>query len=145
MIEEQAKVVSVFNGEISVEIKRQSTCGSCSAKSSCGTSLIEKLLGQRNHHYSLISDMDVKPGDTVIIGLDEGSYLRGSFMVYSLPLIVMMLVAIVAHSLADGRGSEFASIIGALIGFIIGLYLVKQFGRRVKSDSRYQPVILRRI
>jgi len=144
MIEEQARVVSVSNKQVSVEIQRQSTCGSCSAKSTCGTSLLDKLFGQRKQRYSVTSEMDLKVGDTIVIGIDENAYLRGSFVVYSLPLILMLLAAIAAESLAGNQSGEFASIIGAAIGFVVGLYVVNRFGRRVQSDSRYQPVVLRR-
>jgi len=144
MIEEQAMVVSVLNKQVSVEIQRKSTCSSCSAKSSCGTSLLERLFGQRKQRYSLTSDIDLKAGDAIIIGMDENAYLRGSFMVYSLPLIVMLLGAITAESFAGNQSGEFASIIGAAIGFAVGMLVVNRFGRRVLSDSRYQPVVLRR-
>lgn len=147
MIEENARVIAI-DGDIAwVETQRKSTCGSCSAKTSCGTSLLERFVGQRNKQLTVTLVDGIKVGDDVVLGLDEGSLLRGSFAVYMLPLLTMLLMAVMAQMLFPEilLSPEAASIIGGLVGLGIGLFWLKAYAKRALIDGRFRPVILRRV
>jgi sigma-E factor negative regulatory protein RseC len=147
MIEEHARVVAI-EGEIAwVETQRKSTCGSCTAKNSCGSSLLERFVGQRSNRLAVTRVADIAEGDEVVLGLEESSLLRGSFAVYMLPLLLMLLMAVIAQTLLSDKwlASEAASILGGLAGLGLGLFWLKGYAKRALISGRFRPVVLRRI
>jgi len=142
MIEEQATVLAVNGDQVSIEISRQSGCGHCSAKNTCGTSILDRFFNRNKNQMVLQSDLDISVGDEVIVGIEEGSLVKGSFIVYTLPLISMLVFPVVASGFTS---SEAVSIFSALTGFIAGLFYVRYFSRQVQNDERYRPVILRQL
>jgi sigma-E factor negative regulatory protein RseC len=147
MIEERARVIAI-EGEVAwVETQRQSTCGSCSAKNACGSSLLERLVGQRSNQLAVSRIEGLQTGDEVVLGLEESSLLRGSFAVYMMPLLLMLLMAIIANAVLAGSqlASETASILGGLTGLGLGLFWLKAYAKRALIEGRFRPVVLRRI
>lgn len=147
MIEERARVIAIEGKTAWVETQRQSTCGSCSAKNACGSSLLERLVGRRSNQLAVTPIEGMQAGDEVVLGLEENSLLKGSFAVYMLPLLLMLLMAIIAEALfADSRvTSETVSILGGLAGLGMGLYWLKAYAKRALIEGRFRPVVLRRI
>lgn len=102
MIEEQAFIIALSENNAVVEIKRQSSCNSCDAQSSCGTSSLSQLFGNRPSQFKLRLDQndthsELKVGDVILIGLEDLSYLKASLMIYLLPLIFMFLFALISE------------------------------------------------
>ena len=148
MIEEQAIVVSVNEHETWVETQRQSACGQCSVNKGCGTSLLSQHLGNKSTRIRVINRVSAKPGDRVLIGLPEDAFLRGAMMTYLIPLLLMLLFAIVASYVSTQWlqiNSEALVILCAFTGFGLGMLLLSRFSQRVRSNSNYQPVILKTI
>lgn len=147
MIEEHARVIAIEGETAWVETHRKSTCGSCSAKNSCGSSLLERFVGQRSSRLAVSRVADIEEGDEVVLGLEEGNLLRGSFAVYMLPILLMLLMAVIAQALLAERWltSETSSILGGLTGLGLGLFWLKGYAKRALIGGRFRPVILRRI
>ena len=148
MIEEQALVTQVNNNGIWVETQRKSACGQCSANKGCGTSVLQNVLGNKRSRLRVLSDIPVKTGDEVIIGLQEGAFLKGSFAVYLLPLVLMFVFGVLGETLSAQlllSNSDAASILFATIGVIIGGFWLRRYNRAIQFDKRYQPVILRQV
>jgi len=149
MLEENARVVQVDAGDVWVETQRRSTCSGCAAANGCGTGLLSRVLGRRNPVMRVVAgERDrLKPGDEVIIGIEESALLQASVAVYLVPLVLMLggaLAGVYAREqgLVDG---EWLSILAAVSGFGIGLQWLGRYTRRVRRDPRFQPVILRRL
>lgn len=146
MIEEKATVVDVEGQFAWVETQRQSTCSACSANKGCGTATLSKVLGQKRTRVRVLNDLGARPGDNVIVGLQEGALLRGSLAIYALPLLMLFGGALFGAVLAEGFGFEYTEgkrIVFAFAGLAAGFYAVKRFSNRVSSDERYQAVVLR--
>ncbi len=141
MIEERARVVSVNGGEVWVETVRSSACGACSAKSGCGQELMHKLGGNRALHIKIHYSGSVKPGDQVVLGLEEGVFLKSSLLIYGLPLFTFILAIIGGDLLL--QWSELwvaaAGLLGLLLGFILLWFHNTIFSLKPSSE----PVILR--
>lgn len=146
MIEETAHVVSVEGDDAWVETERRSSCGSCSAKG-CGTGALSKVLGARKQQMKVHNPVGAKAGDTVVLGIEEGVLLRGSMMVYILPLILMLAGGLFGESLAPQWGSdpEGASLLFGLLGLLAGFYLLRMYNRRCADNPKFTAVILRRL
>lgn len=150
MIEESAQVVAVEgeSGEyVWVETQRQSTCGGCAANQACGTATLAKVLGTRRTRVRAINQSGAKLGDRVIVGIDESALIRGSLAVYAMPLLTLMGGGIVGALLSERlqvTGESLTLGLG-IAGLVTGLLWLKGFTRRIRDDSRYQPVVLRRV
>lgn len=144
MIEENARVIRVEeDGFAWVETLRQTACGSCSASSGCGTSVISKLFGDKRTRVRVIDPLGVKLGEEVIVGIDESALLRSSLMVYILPLLCLVGAALLGQ-LVLGFG-ETGVVLSGLGGLLSGLVLLALLTRRLRGNRRYQPVVVRRL
>ncbi len=147
MIEEQALVTRCDGTFADVETQRNSSCGNCSAKSACGTAALSKVLGSRRSTVRVLNPIDARPGDQVVIGLEETALTRNSFMFYMLPLLALILGAILAQwvggQLHPANTEPFA-IAGGVLGLFGGLLWVRRYADSIRDDPHHQPVILRR-
>ena len=150
MIEEVAKInaVDIVDGTITVEIQRQSTCGSCSVRSGCGTAVVSKVLGQRRTLLRVkYRKQDVQVGEYVVIGLSEGMLLKGSFAVYTVPLLLMLGFAILGDVLGNQLpfwDADNVSVIFAAFGLFTGVLWLRHFTRQIRDNQQYQPTVLRK-
>jgi len=147
MIEEQATVIDIKDGRLMLQAKVQSSCGSCQAKSGCGTSLLSEVLGKRFTHFTADNAIDAQIGDEVIVGIPERSLLSGSFMVYLLPVLSMLLAALLADAGLAGAepGRDLLVALSAASGFAAGALLARAYFRQASSKLLYTPVVLRKI
>lgn len=143
MIEETVRVVGTAGKYAWVEGERRGACGGCASQSSCGTSAWGKVLGQRPVRLKAINPIGAREGESVVIGVRDEALLRGSFVVYLLPLLVMFAAALLAQGLAPRLGDGFVALAG-IGGLAAALLVVRGFGRKAENDERYQAVVLRR-
>jgi len=147
VIEETARVVAQEGAFARVETERTSTCGSCAARSACGTSAIAKAFGARRTSFKVLNPVGARIGEQVVIGLEESALTRSSFVFYIVPLLALFLFAALGQEVAARLNlnlTEPASIVGGLLGLLIGLGWVRRYASRVSNDKRRQAVILRR-
>ncbi|MFG1489170.1 SoxR reducing system RseC family protein [Oceanospirillum sp. HFRX-1_2] len=143
MLEEQAIVVEVSSNEVWVETCRQTACQSCSAKSSCGHSLLSKISSGKTQRLQVNTDKELQVGDQVVLGLGEGAFLRGSALVYLFPLLALIVGALAGESLF-GQDSLMSFILAGA-GLLAGFGYVRWYSWRHRQDAQYQPVVLRKL
>ncbi|MDX5373143.1 MAG: SoxR reducing system RseC family protein [Pseudomonadaceae bacterium] len=141
MIEEQGRVVAVEPGAVWVETRRRSTCSACVANAGCGQGLMDKLgVGRERGLVRALCDLQLQVGDPVVVGVREELLLRGSLLVYLLPLFCLFATALLAQALALGE----PLVIGAgLAGLAGGFLLVRWRSRSVADRPDMQPMVLR--
>ena len=148
MIEETATVIQCSKGLAILEAQRQSTCGSCAAKSGCGTAGFAKTLGKKSSQITVTNTLNLQVGDKVMVGLHENALLLGSFVIYLIPLAGLLLFAIAgkwfSQQLLHIEGELFV-ISSSITGFLFSLWLLKKFNKKIKNDVRFQPVVLRKL
>ena len=144
MIEEPAVVVEAGAGYAWVETRRRSACGACSASEGCGTAALARAWGERRARVRAISTLPLRPGDAVIVGLAEGALLRGSLLVYLLPMVLLLAGALLGQTAFAGAGEEPVILSGA-VGLGLGFLAARVASRRLRSDARFQPVVVRRL
>ena len=141
MIEEPGQVLSLEVGAVWVATQRKTTCSSCSANAGCGQGLLDKLaIGSQRGTVRALTDLNLAVGDNVVIGLREDALVRGSLLVYGLPLLGLFTGAYAAEYLAVG---EPLTIAAGFIGFCIAGLGVRGHSRRHRRDPTLQPVVLR--
>ena len=142
MIEEQALVVAVESNQILVEASRQSACGKCAVKSDCGQSAVAQWAAAKmiNIPVSNPESLSISIGDTVVVGIDEQSFVRASVLLYLLPLLVMFAAGLVATAIAAIEGVVIGASLSALL---LSFYLLKIYTKKFQHNSDYQLVVLR--
>ena len=145
MLTETGRVVAVESGWLWVETIRQSTCGSCSAARGCGHGILNSI-GDGHRNYLKVSCEAFPEGrfqidDEVCIAIPEHMLLSGSFMVYMVPLLCTLVVAGVFAGMVPGA-SDIDTILGAAVGFVLGVGLVKWHAWSNRYDARLQPRLL---
>ena len=91
MLEEQATVVAIENSSVWVEVQRKSVCGQCAANKGCGTVVLQKVVGNKRNIFRVIGELPVAVGDSVIIGVNENAVVKGSLIIYAIPIIFMII------------------------------------------------------
>ncbi|MBK1705737.1 SoxR reducing system RseC family protein [Halochromatium glycolicum] len=146
MIEENAVVVAAEAGIIEVEIHRRASCNACSARSGCGVSLLDRVLGRRPQRLVLANKLDARVGDEVVIGIPEGALLKAAVAAYMLPLLGLLSGGIIGDLLVnDASVGEALPLLGGLIGLGIGLLGTRFYSRRLAADPQWRAVLLRRV
>lgn len=147
MIEARGRVVGDDGGHVWVETRRRSSCESCLASDGCGTAVLGKALGRRWSRVRALNGAGARVGDEVVVALAERALLAGSAALYLVPLLVMLCLAALGQHLAGqlGLDADAAAALLGLAGLAGGFVWAGRFGRSVRRNPRYQPVVLRRI
>ncbi|ANG64064.1 hypothetical protein A8C75_17355 [Marinobacterium aestuarii] len=141
MLQEDAVVVAVDGEGIWVESDRTGTCQSCSASKGCGQRVLAEYASKRSERLLIDNPhgLVARVGDRVSVGIEEGSFLQASVLLYTLPLVLLFL----GGYLGSFYGvSELPSVIGSFFGLAAGLLLVRGAGQRLARSCRYQPVLM---
>ncbi len=148
MIEETAVVSAVENGYAWVETQRKSACAACNLNKGCGTSVLAKVLGGKRSRLRVLNRHALKPGDVVVIGLEETALVRGSLALYAFPLLAMFIGAGLGFAIFHGMDAQYSDgwqALFSLAGLAGGFFLLRRFTAAWHRSRRYQPVVLRRI
>ena len=139
MIVETGTVVALESDALWVETIQKTACEACVAQKGCGTRVLSKLTGKTNRIRVLAEQScdHLKIGQDVSIGIPEDVIVKGSMLVYFLPVICAVAGAWLGGSSGDG-----ASIVSSLIGLLLGGLIVSLQSKKTRNDLRYQPVLL---
>lgn len=145
MIEEHALVVGVEQDVALLEVVRRSACGLCGKTRGCGISLFGRLFGHKNNVFKAENTIHAKPGDNVVVAIEEQAVLMSAMVIYGVPLGALLLGAILGNALSDGTASQadMYAFAGAIAGLLLGLGWVKGYATARVMSHRYQPTILR--
>ena len=146
MLETEAVIVEIKNSVAYVETQRLSGCGHCDPQKGCATSTLTKFFGGKKTFFKALNPIEARVGDAVVIGVEDGAVLKGSFAVYLLPILFVLLGAGVGNALASTAPlRDLLAIIGAVTGLGVSYVWVRAYTAYVSKNSHFQPVILRKI
>ncbi|MFW2374164.1 MAG: SoxR reducing system RseC family protein [Gammaproteobacteria bacterium] len=146
MIEETATVVAVEGAYALLQTQRQSACQSCSVKTGCGTSVLSQVVGQRSSQLKVENTLQLKVGDEVVIGLLENSLVKGSLLIYALPIMLMLGAGLLGDQLAQSYhyNRDLLASGFAVSGFLLSLPLIRWIINGSVLKQQMQPQILRK-
>lgn len=147
MIEEQAQVVEMDGDQLVLQAQIQSSCGSCAASKGCGTSVLSKVVGRKFSRFHADNSVDAEVGDTVIVAISEDALLRGSLVMYMIPIMGMLVFALVSDQLLDLLAENRDLLIAGsgIAGLVSGSLLSRWYFQRRVNVHRFRPVVLRKI
>jgi len=88
MIEETAVVTRIDDGRVWIKSRQNGACGGCMQQDTCGTASMANLLPKRE--FAVDCALRLQIGDQVRVTIDDSHLLFGSFLLYMLPLVVML-------------------------------------------------------
>ena len=103
MIIETVKVRKRLAGDLEVSSLKAQACGACASRPGCGQHLFAKLLGHDSVLYVPIEAgqaENISEGDLVDVGIHEHALLALAALGYFLPVVMMIAVVGLMHSLA---------------------------------------------
>lgn len=133
MDKQQEGIVLEIHGLVAkVKTSRHNDCENCGA---CpGNSAL--VLEARNM-------LGAKPGDRVLIEVQEVNMLKAAFIVYMLPLLAIFIGAVIGNLLAEKMGFSVVMFqaAGGFIFFVLSVLYIKLFDLSARNDVKMQPVI----
>ena len=155
MLTEKGRVVAIEGDTVWVETLRQSTCGSCTARSGCGHGMLNGAMpgasrGLVKTRLSADAGLDLKIHDEVEISIPEGGFLRAAALLYAVPMMATLAAALLTdHFLVSEVASQSSTDLqvtaAAAAGLAAGLLLVRYYSRRADSradnDDGFRPHI----
>jgi sigma-E factor negative regulatory protein RseC len=145
MIEEQGKVVAVKDDWVWVQTERKTVCGQCSANKGCGTSVLAKVFGNKTSSIAVIKSLPVQVGDEVVIGIEENSLVKGSLLIYAMPLVLLIAFGLLGEVVSAQvllSNTDILTVLFSVFGFAVGFIWLKHISSQIRLDPRYQPKLL---
>jgi len=143
MIEEQAVVLTdnqqnnVTDATVKVRVERKSACQSCQLKSGCGQRAMAELSSNKSIELDIPNTLNVKPGDNISIAIPEEGLITAALVVYLIPLLSMLILAVLAKSFA-GFNDAVVALFG-VSGLLLGFIYAKHYGRKHEQDACFVP------
>ncbi|WP_020413467.1 SoxR reducing system RseC family protein [Microbulbifer sp. VTAC004] len=134
--------MAIESDAVWVETIQRSACNGCEAKSGCGTGLLGDFFSSSTRVRAALNGFPadkISLNDTAVIGITESALTSSTLLVYLLPLLSLVLVAL----LGDYLFAETGAVIGAVLGLMVGALGVRWYSRHQSSNPAYTPVLLR--
>ncbi|MDD5249437.1 MAG: SoxR reducing system RseC family protein [Rhodocyclaceae bacterium] len=119
-IERAGQVVGFDGDEAVVRLENASSCGTCGSRGSCGSA--QKAAQVIRLHLPA----QTRLGDRVTLSMPSSSLALAALLGYLLPPASLLLGAVIA---ASRYGGDAAAVLGAGVGFAVGLLLARLISR----------------
>ncbi|USD65652.1 SoxR reducing system RseC family protein [Vibrio sp. SCSIO 43136] len=130
---------------IRVSCEQQTSCSHCSSQNSCGTGIVSKAVGNKQHTWWLESDKSLSVGQVIEIGLPENRIISSAAIVYLLPLFTLFLGAALAHLVLApmlGFGEGLVILISAAFAYA-GFKLAQYLSAKQERESPAKVSLIR--
>lgn len=144
MIEEIAKITKMDAENIWIEIKKSNGCHGCASRSSCGTSALSQLFGNKVSVFQISHQPeaeDLKIGDEVLVGIEDRQYVSASFLIYLLPLLFMFSLSLLFDQVF--ALSDFWVLLVILFGLGSGFMVANVISRQLSKPL--QPQLIKKM
>ncbi len=138
---EEGLVIKAAGSRAWIKTQRSAACEHCHSKDSCHT----MGGGGNDMEVEAVNPVGAKTGDQVVISFSSASLLKGTFLIYMVPVFCLMIGAGVGVKLSQMFGLE-QTITSALIGFgalVLSFIFVRAKGNRLAESDAYKPQIIR--
>lgn len=135
----QIGTVKSISGNIAtITVKRKSSCGDncagCSAM--CKVPSVE-----------VKADVipDLKVGDIVEISSEDVNVLKYSFVLYGVPLVVMLAVIFISYYLFKGENGQLYAALLGILSLVLSHFILKKYEKRETSVKNFNYTIVKKI
>lgn len=141
MMIEQARVLAYENGIARVQSYAKQGCGSC-ASSGCGTSALSGLSGEKKAPiFEIKVAQALNAGDQIEIGLSEKALLISIFLLYGVPLFVLVASSLLLSPLFDSELWLASTVLAVVLLTFKGLH------HKIKTSptANFKPIFIRKL
>lgn len=143
MIEEQAVVTQVSQGQVWIQRLQGGACGGCMQQATCGTATLAKLLPKRE--FAVECELSVQAGEQVVVAIDDAHLLSTSLLMYVLPLLAMLIVVGLASVALPAAVAEVWLPAVALVSLLLAFWLIHRFQAVFLLHFCFKPQIVRKV
>ena len=139
MSAERGVVEKVEPGWAWVKTKRSSACSSCASRSHCLTQ------GTDQRVVKAQNTAQAKKGDEVELYLSSGTKLKGTAIVYLLPVLGIFVGAFSAGPLSEvlGLNPSLGMVVFTIAGLVSAVFLMRHLANRMATNQSLTPVVKR--
>lgn len=124
-------IEEITGDKVSVRILSQSACSSCHAKGACSVADMEEKIIEADPDASA----NWKPGDQVMVKMEESLGRKAVLLGYFLPLVVLVASIIIFLSLFKHEGIAALLSLLTLVPYYAVLYF---FRKRLQKEFRFR-------
>lgn len=140
MLETRAIIMQLEGQYALVQSNQATGCEQCRGKG-CGASKLSRLFCSKPRRFKAENSINARIGDEVVIAVAEGAVLRGTGVVYLLPLFLLVTGAMLGSSWGGSPGQQDGyAVAGALLGMVAGFMIARAIALRA-SHSYSHPCI----
>ncbi len=136
-MEEIGIVKSIDGVTAKVAVERQSACDTCE-QSSCH-------IMDNETEVEALNIAKAVPGQKVKISMKPYTYLKGTILIYGVPVIALIIGAILGKELLsshfEGIDPDILSAIGGFSLLIFSFIVIRLITGRMEKKEKFQPVI----
>jgi sigma-E factor negative regulatory protein RseC len=139
MTAERGIVEKVEPGWAWVKTKRSSACSSCGSRHHCLTQGADQMVVKAQNRVG------AKKGDEVELYLSSKTKLKGTAIVYLIPVLGIFVGAFSANPLsgAFGLNPSLGMAVFTVIGLVSSVFLMRHLANRMASDQALTPQVKR--
>jgi sigma-E factor negative regulatory protein RseC len=103
------------------------------------------VFGNKTSSIAVIKSLPVQVGDEVIIGIEENSLVKGSLLIYALPLVLLIAFGLLGEVVSAQvllSNTDILTVLFSIFGFAVGFVWLKHISSQIRLDPRYQPKLL---
>ena len=140
MITEQGIVKKAIGTKAWVITTRTEMCEACASQGAC-----KVLGGGKEMEVEAINDAQARPGDQVLLTLEDQSLVKLSFLVYLFPILALLVGAALGQKLASffSINPELASFGLGAIAFGLAFVLLRFKDRKLERTGQTIPKVAR--
>ena len=139
MVIEEGIVVEQKGGQVLISMDRREACEGCPTTQICKADGNRMILRAKD-------PIGVEIGQKVKVAVEPANYLYPAFWVYGFPLLSLIGGGVTGQLLSvwtsQNAHSQIFSAIGAVVGTILSLFVVKGFNTRLEKGLEYLPVVI---
>ena len=139
MSAERGIVEKVESGWAWVKTKRSSACASCGSRHHCLTQGGDQMLVKAQN------TVQAKKGDEVELYLSSKTKLKGTAIVYLIPVFGIFVGAFTANPLSNALGfnPSLGMTVFTLMGLVMAVFLMRYLANRMDSNQALTPLVKR--
>ncbi len=138
MIEDIGVVTKTDGVTASIIVRKKDFCDGCTTKGTCEST-------DEGMEIKALNTVQAKVGQTVKVSLGPQTFLKGTILVYGIPLIAFIggtiMGKIIALEYFNGTDSDLVAAATGFAVFIISLFGIKIWAKKAASATEYKPFI----
>lgn len=123
-IREFGEIIETRGDKAIIRIHRSESCEDCSSKGTC------PLSATKNWEVEVENTLSAAVGERVELELGSGAYLASGFIVFILPIILMVIFYLIANYIVKSSYSPLFSFVGLLAGMMVAFLFNRGKGAR---------------